>query len=144
MEAWIRRYPPDVIPPLWTKLAALIAGGTLRASEEVGHDLAKKSDDLHRWTQAQAGLFIPSDERVQEAAAGVLAVQPKLIDTRKGRSASDPFVIAAAQVHGGSVLTEEKASGSTTRPKIPDVCKALGVPVVNLLDLIRQQGWVFK
>ena len=38
----------------------------------------------------------------------------------------------------------EHRSGSLERPKIPDVCSAIGVESMSLLDLIRREGWVFR
>lgn len=145
MEAWIRRYPPDVLPPLWERLSALIAQGRLIASEEVGRDLEKQSDDLHAWAESQSGLFVPTEEAIQLQVKQILANHKKLVDTTKGRSGSDPFVIAVARSRGCAVVTEEKASRNPEkRPKIPDVCRALGVESIDMLGLIRRVGWVFK
>ena len=43
-----------------------------------------------------------------------------------------------------AVITGETPSGSLKRPKIPDVCLAIGVEPIGLLDLIRREGWVFR
>ena len=41
-DGWVRDYPPDVFPSLWEKLAACIAAGELKCSEEVYVELEKK------------------------------------------------------------------------------------------------------
>lgn len=46
-------------------------------------------------------------------------------------------------VRKGVVVTEELRSGNLTKPKIPDVCDALGVPCLNLVGFVRAQGWTF-
>ena len=64
----------------------------------------------------------------------------RLIDTRRNRSGSDPFVIAVAQVHGLAVVSYEQRSGAVRRPHIPDVCDALNIRTLGLVDLFREQG----
>lgn len=44
-----------------------------------------------------------------------------------------------------AVLTGEKLSNSPKkRPHIPDVCNAMGVRWINMVQLFRDQGWVFR
>ena len=50
---------------------------------------------------------------------------------------------ALAMVHSGTVVTEEKPTGRIEKPKIPDVCEALGVPWTNLMGYVEDQGWRF-
>jgi hypothetical protein len=52
-------------------------------------------------------------------------------------------VIAVASVHKCSVVTGESASGKITKPRIPDVCEALGIEVLSFLGLVRRERWVF-
>jgi hypothetical protein len=143
LDCWVRYYPPDVFPSVWEKLDKLIDQGDLLASEEVLIELARKDDAVHAWAQARQTMFWPSDEDVQMAVTRTLASHPKLIDQRKGRSGADPFVIAVAEVHKCAVLTGEKPSNSKQRPKIPDVCNALGIRWVDMLQLFRDQQWKF-
>ena len=43
---------------------------------------------------------------------------------------------------GMTVVTEERG-GSESKPKIPSVCKSLGIDCVAVVDLIRREGWTF-
>ncbi|MCY4400602.1 MAG: DUF4411 family protein [Gemmatimonadetes bacterium] len=144
LDGWTRYYPREAFPGLWQHLGELIESGHLRASEEVRYELAKKEDEALEWAERQDGLFVPIDDDIQDAVSAILSDHPRLIDTRRGRSGADPFVIALAKVWRCAVVTGERPSGSLKRPKIPDVCSALGVASMSLLDLIRQQGWVFR
>jgi hypothetical protein len=63
------------------------------------------------------------------------------VDSKKNRSVGDPWVIALAQARGLTVVTGEKATGSLLKPKIPDVCKDLGVSCIEIVDFFRKQGW---
>jgi hypothetical protein len=41
------------------------------------------------------------------------------------------------------VVTEETVSGNLAKPRIPDVCDAVGVKRLNLIGFVGQQGWTF-
>lgn len=144
LDGWRRYYPPDVFPPLWTKLEALILDGTILSTEEVLFELEKKDDEVYRWALRQKQKFVPVDGPTQSTVSSILGSHPKLIDTRRGRSAADPFVIAVAQIHSCTVVTGERATNNGNRPNIPDVCTALGIRTINLLSLMREIGLVFR
>ena len=80
------------------------------------------------------------DTAIQVAVAAILANHQRLVDTRKNRSQADPFVIALAQLHGFAVVTGERPTGRPDRPHIPDVCTALNIRCISLLELFREQG----
>ena len=143
LDGWRRHYPPDVFPPVWAKLDELIASGDLMATEEVFHELEKRDDEVYAWVRERKHMFAPIDGDIQLRVAQILGDYPKLLDTRRGRSGADPFVIAFALMEGRTVVTGEKPTGSPDRPNIPDVCSGLGVSAISLLDLFRQQRWVF-
>lgn len=144
MDAWNRYYPPDVLPPLWDKLDGFAATGKAISPDEVLKELSKKDDALYKWTKRRPALFVPLDTDVQVQAAAILGAFPRLVDTRKNRSIADPFVIALAQVKSATVVTGERASGTTEKPRIPNVCSHFGVKAINMLQLIRDEGWVFR
>jgi len=143
LDGWRRYYPPDVFPLLWKKLDELIEKQILKATEEVLIELEKQDDAVFEWAKDRQQMFIPIDEDIQLAVRNLLRNHHKLIDERKNRSGADPFVIALAQVKGGIVLTGEHPTNSQKRPHIPDVCDAVGVRWLNLLQLFREQKWTF-
>jgi hypothetical protein len=65
----------------------------------------------------------------------------RLVDSKKNRSGGDPWVIALARTRGLTVVTAEKAADNLTKPKIPDVCGALGIACIEVVDFFRQQKW---
>ncbi|OJV57377.1 MAG: hypothetical protein BGO38_11355 [Cellulomonas sp. 73-145] len=137
------QFPPDVVPRLWPKIAGLIEFGQVQSVDVVLHELKQKDDETATWCKAQHGLFVPLDLDIQQATRTVLKTCPKLIGVGSGRSGADPFVVALALARGGSVVTDETATGHPQRPKIPDACAAVGVRCMNLLAFIREQGWSF-
>lgn len=144
MDGWNRYYPPDVIPALWEQLDRLAGTGTIICPDEVLREIARKDDALHKWVKKRPRLFYPLDDPTQVAAAEVLAAFPKLVDTRRNRSVADPFVVATGRLRFATVVTGEKAVGTAERPRIPNVCAHFNVRSINMLDFIREQGWVFQ
>jgi Domain of unknown function (DUF4411) len=135
--------PPGTFPTLWANIEAMIAAGHIRCVDVVRDELARREDDVHAWAKAQQGLFVPLSTDVQASAREVLAGHHRLIGVGSGRSGADPFVIALARAHDGVVVSEETLSGNLSKPRIPDVCDAMGVPRLNLVGFVQEQGWTF-
>jgi hypothetical protein len=145
VHGWHRAYPPKRFPGLWGRIDELIDAGRLLASIEVFSEIEKKDDELCAWAKdRKAVLFRDIDDEVQGAVVHVMATYPKLVDTAKGRSGGDPFVIALALVGDPmrTVLTQE-LGGTADKPKIPFVCQSEGIPCINLLALIEAEDWIF-
>jgi hypothetical protein len=87
--------------------------------------------------------FVPLDDEVQASTTDILAKFPQLVHTRRSRSVADPFVIALACVHGLTVVTAERATGSPQKPRIPDACGGIGVKCVPLLGMFNELVWQF-
>ncbi len=135
--------PPEVFPSLWVNIDVMIAEGQIRCVDVVKHELAKKDDAVLKWAGARSKLFVPLEEDIQMATRRVLREHPKLTGVGAGRNAADPFVIGLALARSCTVVTEERRTGNVTRPKIPDVCDALDVPCISLVEFLRNQGWSF-
>lgn len=64
----------------------------------------------------------------------------KKLHLKYGHNA-DPFLIAKALSHDGTVVTEEKMKpGAAT---IPNICEHFEVPCVNLEEFMERSGWEF-
>jgi hypothetical protein len=141
LDAWARHYPIDVFPSIWQRLDDAASSGVLFASEEVLRELEKKDDEAFLWMKARPQMIVAFDSDIEANVIDLMSKFPRLIDERKGRSGGDPFVIAVAIVRGLTVITGESASNKLDAPKIPDVCKALHIPCIRILDFFRQQKW---
>ncbi len=144
IEGWYRRFPPDVVPGFWDNLDKLIQNGNLKATEEVLVELEKKHDVIHNWVKEREDLFILIDEEIQFVVRKILSNHKTLIDSRRNRSSADPFVIALAKINSSIVITEELPTQSHNRPHIPDVCDALNIEYINLINLSRIENWKFN
>ena len=142
IAAWQERYTIENFPGFWVKMDTLIVAGRLIAPVDVLHETKKRSDELHAWLKARRTMFRELDDAVQIEALQVLAQFPRLVGERKLRTSADPFVIALARVEGLQLVTDEKPTGSMSRPNIPDVCNELGMVSISVLDLIRREKWV--
>lgn len=135
--------PPEVFPTMWQNLQAMIDRGEIRCVDVVREELTRRDDDVAAWARGQQDLFLPLGADIQLATRGVLAAHPELLGRGGGRNAADPFVIDLALCCGGTVVTEETPRGRIDKPKIPDVCDALGVRWTSLVGFVREQGWRF-
>lgn len=140
-----RRYNQRVFPTLINKCEELIANGRLVSPDEVKHELERKAGDaVHAWAVAQKGLFVPTDEAIQQGAMDILGVYSNLVQADATETEADPYVIALAQqLEEGVVVTSEGRSNDLQHPKIPDVCSALGIACYDLLGFFENAGWAF-
>jgi hypothetical protein len=137
IEGFRRIFPYDVIPTFWKRdLPALIESGDLRATEVVKWELEAEDDEVLSFVEDNEGLFVQIDEPIQHEVRAILRHHGTML--RAGRSGADPFVIALARLNTCTVVCEERRKPSA--PRIPDVCDALGVRCVPLLELVRERG----
>jgi hypothetical protein len=141
LDAWVRHYPPDVFPAVWSLMDSAVRKGEIFVIDEVVQELERKDDGISAWVRDHDNMIVPIDDGVQRRVAEIMSRHGRLVDSRKNRSGCDPWVIALAQERGLTVVTAEKPSRSLARPKIPDVCQDLGLPCIEIIDLFRQQGW---
>jgi hypothetical protein len=143
ITSWRVTHNPRNYPTFWERLDQLISNHELRASEEVLEDLSKKDDDVYDWARLRPGMFVPLYEDIQRAVKAMMKRFPRIIDSRRNRSGSDPWVIALAQVENLTVITLEGRTSSLEKPRIPDVCDELKIKCIDMHGLIREQCWVF-
>ncbi|BBZ51775.1 DUF4411 family protein [Mycobacterium heidelbergense] len=136
-------FRPTVFRELWTLVEDAITAGEVRSVDEVRRELAKRDDAAKQWADAQSDLFCPLDLPIQQSAIQILRLHPDLVKQGGQRSGADPFVIALAMANKGKVVSQETASGNIDKPRIPDVCNAIGVPCLTLMDYIEEQGWAW-
>jgi predicted nucleic acid-binding protein len=141
LDAWVRFYPPDVFPTIWSQMDESAKKGEIFVVEEVLRELEKKDDGIHKWVKQREAIVVPIDDEVQKRVVEIMFKYGRLVDTKKNRSVGDPWVVALALVRGLTVVTGEKASGNLAKPKIPDVCKDLSLSCIEMVDFFRKQGW---
>jgi hypothetical protein len=148
MDWQARFYPLDIFVALNQRIEGLIAAGNCAAVDLVEEELrAVGTPDLKAWAGAHQALFVPLDPTVQIEGAAIEAKYPDLMDLKGGYQSADAYVIALARLRGGIVVSQETSATEKRNPGkdhyIPDVCRDLGVPCVNLLGLMRRERWTF-
>jgi hypothetical protein len=143
IHGWRRISRPRNFGFVWDRLGVLIEEGRFKASIEVYNDLEKKDDELFKWCKERKdNLVVDIDESVQAHVTRIMRTYPRLVDTVKGRSGSDPFVIAlAASANPAMTVVTEEFVGKV---RIPDVCNAEKIDNCGLADLIERENWNFK
>jgi len=142
LDAWVRNYPPDIFQTIWERMDEAAENGTLVASDEVLRELERKDDGAHGWMKARPQMVVELDSEIERHVSEMMHRFPRLVDTKKGRSIGNPFVIAVARIRSFKVITAEHATGRLDVPRIPDVCGDLGIPCIRMLDFFREQGWI--
>lgn len=145
MDGWKRYYPLDVLPSLWIRIDSLIKNDRLIAPIEVKLELKRGGDALYDWACARGRMFREPTDIIQAQIQVIVDQFPDFIPNRSPDGIwADPYVIALAQVNSGIVVTGEKLVDRNARmPKIPNICQAMRVECINLLELIRREGWSF-
>jgi len=139
-----RFYRPLSFPSLWIRVDQLIAEGRLLCSEEILEEATLRDLPAKEWClQRKEQLIVPTDAAVATEVQALLGKYPAMTKNLKGRNRADPFVVVVASMRGATVVTGEGQGGSASRPKIPWVCHELGIPCVQLADVITQEGWAF-
>jgi hypothetical protein len=140
INAWGDYYRPRNFPSFWANLERLITVGRCVTCEEVREELDSGSDELKEWVRKQGGFVVSYDHCQEQVVQDIMNTFPNIINLKKNRGWADPFVIALAKCRGYVVVTEEKL-GEENAPRIPFVCRKLGVRPIDLSDLIAAEDW---
>ncbi len=148
MDWQARYYPPDIFVSLVARIEELIAGGQCSAVELVKEEIdAVGTPELRAWAKKHPALFVTLDPLVQVEAATIESKYPDLMDPKSLHQSADAYVVALAKVRGGIVVSQETSAAEKKSAKrthyIPDVCRDLGIPCINLLGLMRRERWTF-
>jgi PIN domain nuclease of toxin-antitoxin system len=141
LDAWVRYYPPDVFPGIWESMDHAAKSGVLVTSDEVLNELSKKDDGAHEWVKSRSVMVVAFDSEIELHVREIMTRYPRLVDSKKGRSVGDPFVIALARAKGLTVITGENPTRKIDVPRIPDVCEDLDIRWIGVLGFFREQGW---
>jgi hypothetical protein len=145
-----RIYSPRHFESLWHDIEVLIAKDHL-ISTRINYEELKITDDslYNEWKIKHREMFIEIDESIQGKVTEILSIFSDLIDVDNDKEQADPYVIAAALVKEGTVISEETALSRQamadpkrkSKMKIPNVCAHFGVPCMNIVQFINHDEW---
>lgn len=144
----LKDYYPKSHRAFWRNFTAMIEAGNIISVREVYKELDGKVDRPHiqEWIQNNRNIFLPLSSEETLFVREIFSVshfkyllKPRSVLT--SRPIADPFVIAAAKLRQGCVITEEEKKDNAA--KIPNVCEHFGVECDNLEGFLQRQGWEF-
>ncbi len=138
---FVEYYPEDIFPGMLENMNNLIDKGLLVASSEVLDELKKKDDKIFKWLKSKPDSIIEIDQNIQNEVVYIMQKYPLLVNIDTGNSKADPFIIATAKTLKLIVITEEKPRSPK---KIPYICKQEDIKCITLVELMREQGWIFN
>ena len=147
MDWQARYYPTAVFVSLAGKIDELIQEKRLLAPALVHEELdAVGTNQLSAWAQERKEIWVANEAVFAETMA-IQSQFPGLLDPKAEYEEADAYVIGLAQQRDGIVVTSETPAAEKRKPKreffIPDVCRELGIPCINLLGLMRREKWEF-
>ena len=147
IDAYRKLYPMENFPTLWNDFETLIRQDRLKMSEFVFAE-AMRDKFLRNWCddkKLQPHLELKIDDADQIAVRNILINYPGIFKVKKGKSGSDPWVIALATRYSQNVIvvSEEKLTGNLQFPRIPDVCKDSNIEYITIAGVIQKEKWVY-
>jgi hypothetical protein len=141
-------YFPQRFPSFWQNLDQAVADGEVLSVREVLNELKGRGNKPHLddWIKANGHIFQPPSSREAKFVRRIFEVAHfrQLVSERarlKGTPVADPFVIAAAKVRSGTVVTEETHKPHAAR--IPNVCDHFNIPWTSIEGFMEHMGWKF-
>lgn len=145
IEAWQKYYSPLFCSGYWEILTELGTRQRIFLPEEVYKEIIRTDDDLSAWLKVSRIPIREINGSVIRHLQSIYAhntIHEKLVDSVKGRSLADPWVIAHALNEGATVVTkEEKITAiSSSKVKIPNVCENMSIRCIDDFKFVAELG----
>ncbi len=144
----IEGYYPSRFPSFWRSFNRAVEHEKIASVREVFKELDTKNtaDHISSWMENNSDFFWDPNQEELAALAQIFAVPhfQNLVGMKQlltGRPVADPFLIAAAMVNNGGVVTEERHKPNSA--KIPTVCEHFSLPCMNLESMLTALNWAF-
>jgi hypothetical protein len=141
-------YYPEHFPGVWERLDAVVVDGTLRSVKAVAREIedSNASEFVRDWVRKHRAAFLAPTSGESQFLAEIFAVPHfhSLIGAKQaaaGKEVADPYLIAAARVFSGCVVTEEAYKPNAA--KIPNVCEHFGIECCDLQGMMKKLDWYF-
>lgn len=144
----VGHYFPEQFPSFWEHFDAAVSAQQILSVREVFRELDNESCRTHLrdWIARNKNAFATPTTPEAEFVASIFAVDHfrQLVTQKqrlKGTPVADPFVIAAAAIRNGCVVTEEMPKENAA--KIPNVCEHFSVEWTSLEGFMAAEKWRF-
>jgi ribosomal protein L7Ae-like RNA K-turn-binding protein len=137
-------YQMSFCPAYWAWLDQQFEASTVASIQLVYDELVDGDDELSEWVKERKAHFMPvSSDAIQDKFVEVAQYAAEL-DGKKPENVAeflakaDPWLVATAAVSGATVVTHESlVPESSTKVKIPNICKEFGVPYISTFQLLK-------
>jgi Domain of unknown function (DUF4411) len=146
----LKHFYPGVFKSVWVGLDRLVTQKQMISTKEVWNEIERGEIDpsTNKWLKDRKYMFtVPTSAEMLVVSQifqiphfqSLIGIKQRLV----GTPVADPFVIACAKVHQGTVVTEEKLKPHAA--KIPNVCEhpSINVPCIDLETFMQRQSWSF-
>lgn len=141
-------YYPSRFPTIWTHINGLVSDGRLWSVREVRRELENNCPFPHieEWLANNLHVFKKPDAVEMDVVAQIFKIPIFLGLIRrknilKGLPVADPFVVASAKVHKGTVVTREVLKDNAAR--IPTVCRHFDVKCMTVEQFLEKEDLKF-
>lgn len=143
IQAWQKYYSPQICPDYWDIMVELGKQGIIYLPEAVHEEIIRTDDDLSKWLKTSKLPVQKITEDVTLCLKKIYDSNPLhkfLVDSVKGRSLADPWIIAHALNDKSTVVTkEEKITAlNSNKIKIPNVCDNMGIRWINDFSFAKE------
>jgi hypothetical protein len=144
-----RYYGFDIVPTFWEWLASQHTKGRLFIPQKIADEVLGAGDDLSDWVRQQPPSFrlqVESNDQqhLQTVASWAAADSSTYAAAAVATflNAGDYYLVSLGLSRGFTVVTNELPDpNSKKRIKIPDACRALGVPCMSPFAMLRAEGF---
>ncbi|MCX5914070.1 MAG: DUF4411 family protein [Deltaproteobacteria bacterium] len=135
---------PSRFPTIWEHIENLVEEAQFWSVKEVRKEIEYNCpfEHIERWARKNRHIFRKPNPQELEVVAQIFQRKHFLGLVRrtqilKGLPVADPFIVAAAKIHEGTVVTQEslKAGGA----RIPTVCKEFDVSCINMEQFLEKE-----
>lgn len=140
-------YYPDIFTTFWELFQAEVDKGDIVSVREVWRELeACPETSVIEWAKTNSEIFRPPTPAEAAFVGEIFAVPHfgQLISAKAqttGQPVADPFLIAAAKIYVGTVVTQERLKPNAA--KIPNVCEHFRIPCITLEGFLKSKRWSF-
>lgn len=144
----IGHYYPDQFPTFWKRFDTAVDSGEIVSVRETLNELSTNASRpwLAQWVKEHSSIFkVPTAKETDFVGEIFRIPHFQMLVSGKarlgGKPVADPFLIAAAKVLGGTVVTDETMKPNAAR--IPNVCQHFNVACTNPEGFLAEMGWRF-
>ena len=135
------RYPKNLFPTIWERIASLIQNWQLVSHIEVQREIRNtiySKDKLLLWSNKNKKIFSGMDDcQIGKMPLIKSKFNPDYWNNNMNRPApwADPYLIAMAICEEGIIITQEH---KTKANRIPPIAKEFGIDSLNLLEFFQE------